>query len=59
MKPIFHSVALLAALAGIYFSYDLSKKFEDQQTLRLGYNKENVEKTTIAVSVEKELKDER
>jgi predicted RNase H-like nuclease (RuvC/YqgF family) len=59
MKPIFHSVALLAALAGIYFSYDLSKKFEDQQTLRLGYNKENVEKTAMAVSTEKELKDER
>jgi predicted RNase H-like nuclease (RuvC/YqgF family) len=59
MKPIFHSVALIAALAGIYFSYDLSKKFEDQQTLRLGYDKENVEKTAIAVSTEKELKDER
>jgi len=59
MKPIFHSVALLAALAGIYFSYDLSKKFEEQQSLRLGYNKENVEKTAIAVSIEKDLKDER
>lgn len=59
MKPIFHSVALLAAVAGIYFSYDLSKKFEDQQTERLALNKENKEKTEITIANEKDLKVER
>jgi myosin heavy subunit len=59
MKPIFHSIALLAAIAGIYFSYDLSQKFEDQQTERLALTKENSEKTDIAIATEKDLKDER
>lgn len=58
MKPLFHILAILAAGAGIYFSYDLSKKFEEQQALRTKTINTNKEKTADAVATEKNASDE-
>ncbi len=54
MKPLFHILAILAAGAGIYFSYDLSKKFEAEQTKRIATIDKNKEVTADAVATEKD-----
>lgn len=59
MKPIFHSVAILASVAGIYFSYELSSKFGEQQEQRLAFTKENKDSSDLATATEKELRDEQ
>jgi len=59
MKPIFHSVAILASVAGIFFSFQLSGKFGEQQAQRLALNTESKEKGDLALAVEKNLKDEQ
>lgn len=58
MKPLFHILAILAAGAGIYFSYDLSKKFEEQQNIRTATIDKNKEQTANAVATEKNASDE-
>lgn len=52
MKPLFHILAILAAGAGIYFSYDLSKKFEAVQTKRIAIIDENKVVTADARATE-------
>ncbi|OYV04148.1 MAG: hypothetical protein CFE26_18465, partial [Verrucomicrobiales bacterium VVV1] len=54
MKPLFHILAILAAGAGIYFSYDLSKKFEAEQTKRIATIEENKVVTANAIATEKD-----
>ncbi len=54
MKPLFHILAILAAGAGIYFSYDLSKKFEAEQTKRIATIDKNKAVTADAVATEKD-----
>lgn len=54
MKPLFHILAILAAGAGIYFSYDLSKKFEAEQTKRIATIDKNKVVTADAVATEKD-----
>jgi predicted RNase H-like nuclease (RuvC/YqgF family) len=58
MKPLFHVLAILAIGAGIYLSYDLSKKFEEQQSKRIVAINKNKEVTADAVATEKEASDE-
>lgn len=54
MKPLFHILAILAAGAGIYFSFDLSKKFEAEQTKRTATIDKNKSVTANAVATEKD-----
>ncbi|BCU77076.1 hypothetical protein [Luteolibacter sp. LG18] len=58
MKPLFHTLAVLATGGAVFFSFQLSKKFETQQSERLAANKENKEVTAHAESTEADLKKE-
>jgi hypothetical protein len=59
MKAIFHIVAILAAAGAAYFSFDHSKKFENEQSIRLKANSDNKAVTASAEGTEQELKNER
>lgn len=59
MKAIFNILAILAIGAGVFFSYDLSHKFQGQQELRLKAVAENKTTTENAVKTEADLKEEQ
>lgn len=58
MKPLFHTLVILATGGAIFFSMKLSDNFKKQQELRLAANDENKVVTADADSTETNLKKE-
>jgi len=59
MKPLFHTLVILATGGAIFFSMKLSDNFKAQQKLRLDANAENEQVTANAVATEADLKKEQ
>ncbi|MGC4014476.1 MAG: hypothetical protein QM755_08185 [Luteolibacter sp.] len=59
MKPLFHTLAILAAGGAIFFSMKLSENFKAQQKIRLETNDENKSVTADADGTESNLKKEQ
>ncbi|MFD0892630.1 hypothetical protein KBB96_14495 [Luteolibacter ambystomatis] len=59
MKPLFHTLVILATGGAIFFSMKLSDNFKKQQELRLAANDENKSVTADADGTESNLKKEQ
>ncbi len=57
MKSIFYALSMLVAGGAAYFSFDLSKKFEALEKVRVDTIAENTDKSAKADAEEKKIKD--